>query len=48
VAAGDAHTTAEDTPLSASPPGVLGNDSNPVGDALSAILGSGPATVRSP
>jgi VCBS repeat-containing protein len=43
VAADDAYTIAEDTPLTVVAPGVLGNDSDPDGDSLSAVLGSGPA-----
>jgi VCBS repeat-containing protein len=43
VASDDAYTTAEDTPLSVAAPGVLGNDTDPEGDALSASLVSGPA-----
>jgi VCBS repeat-containing protein len=43
VAADDAYTIAEDTPLTVVAPGVLGNDSDTDGDSLSAVLGSGPA-----
>jgi VCBS repeat-containing protein len=43
VASDDAYTTAEDTPLSVAAPGVLGNDTDPEGDALSASRLSGPA-----
>jgi VCBS repeat-containing protein len=43
VAAGDAYSTAEDTPVSGPAPGVLANDSDPDGDALSAVLVSGPS-----
>ncbi len=43
VAAGDAFTTAEDTVLTVSAPGVLGNDSDPDGDPLTAVLGTGPS-----
>jgi hypothetical protein len=42
-AAGDAYTTAEDTPSSVAAPGVLANDSDADGDALTARLVSGPA-----
>jgi VCBS repeat-containing protein len=41
VAAADAYTTAEDTPLTAAAPGVLANDNDPDGDQLSAWVGSG-------
>jgi large repetitive protein len=43
VAAADAYTTAEDTPLMVAPPGVLGNDSDPDHNPLSAVLVSGPS-----
>jgi VCBS repeat-containing protein len=43
VAAGDAFSTAEDTVLTVATPGVLGNDSDPDGNPLSAVLGSGPS-----
>lgn len=43
VAVNDSYTTAEDTVLQAGPPGVLANDSDVDGDALTAVLGSGPA-----
>jgi VCBS repeat-containing protein len=43
VAANDAYTTAEDTALTVSAPGVLANDTDVDGDALSAVLISGPA-----
>jgi VCBS repeat-containing protein len=44
TAAADACSTAEDTALTvAAAPGVLGNDSDPDGDALTAVLGSGPS-----
>src|SRR5207237_9702146 len=39
----DAHTTAEDTPLSVTAPGVLANDTDVEGDGLTAVLVSGPA-----
>src|ERR671911_657284 len=39
----DAYTTAEDTVLTASAPGVLGNDSDPDGDPLTAVLVTGPS-----
>jgi VCBS repeat-containing protein len=38
VAAGDSYTVAQDDTLSVSAPGVLGNDSDVDGDALSAVL----------
>ena len=38
VAAGDAYTTAEDTVLTVAAPGVLGNDTDPDGDPLTAVL----------
>jgi VCBS repeat-containing protein len=43
VAAGDAFSTAEDTVLNVATPGVLGNDSDPDGDTLSAVVASGPS-----
>ena len=43
VAQDDAYTTAEDTPLIVGAPGVLANDSDVDGDALSAVLVNGPA-----
>src|SRR5439155_5426721 len=43
AAASDGYNTAEDTPLSISAPGVLGNDGDVEGDSLSAVLVSGPA-----
>lgn len=42
VAVGDSYTTDEDTPLSVGVPGVLVNDTDVDGDALSAVLVSGP------
>ena len=38
VAADDAYSTAEDTALTMAAPGVLGNDSDPNGDPLTAVL----------
>src|SRR5207248_2152144 len=43
AAADDSYSTAEDSTLTVSAPGVLGNDSDADGDTLSAILVSGPA-----
>jgi VCBS repeat-containing protein len=43
TATNDAHTVAEDTPLTVAAPGVLANDSDPDGDTLSAALVSGPS-----
>jgi VCBS repeat-containing protein len=43
VAAGDAFSTAEDTVLTVVRPGILGNDSDPDGNPLSAALVSGPS-----
>src|SRR5205085_2724481 len=43
VTANDTATLAEDTPLTISAPGVLGNDSDVDGDSLTAVLVSGPA-----
>ena len=43
VAAGDAFSTAEDTVLTVAAPGVLGNDSDPDGDPLTAALVTGPS-----
>ena len=58
AATNDAYSTAEDTPLTVAAPGVLGNDSDPDSNPLTATLvaGSGPAhgsltlnpTARSP
>jgi VCBS repeat-containing protein len=39
----DAYSTDEDTALTIAAPGVLSNDTDPEGDAMSAILGTGPA-----
>jgi len=46
VAANDTFTTSEDTPLTASVPGVLGNDSDAEGSALTASLVSGPTAAQ--
>ena len=43
TAANDAYSTNEDTPLTVAAPGVLANDTDPDGDALSAVLVSGPS-----
>ena len=43
VAVGDAFSTAEDTVLTVPTPGVLGNDSDPDGDPLTALLVTGPS-----
>jgi VCBS repeat-containing protein len=43
VAQNDSYTTAEDTSLVISAPGVLGNDSDVDGDTLTAVLVSGPS-----
>jgi VCBS repeat-containing protein len=43
VAAGDSYQTTEDTPLTVPAVGVLGNDSDVEGTALSAVLVTGPA-----
>ncbi len=43
TANGDAYTTAENATLNVTAPGVLGNDSDPDGDPLTAVLASGPA-----
>jgi VCBS repeat-containing protein len=42
VAAADAYSTVEDTALTVAAPGVLGNDTDPDGDPLTAVLVSGP------
>jgi uncharacterized repeat protein (TIGR01451 family) len=42
VAQNDLYSTAEDTPLIVSAPGVIANDSDPDGQTLSAQLGAGP------
>ncbi len=44
VATGDSYPAAEDTALSVAAPGVLGNDSDPDGDPLTAVLVSGPTS----
>ena len=43
VAADDGYTIAEDNTLTVTAPGLVGNDSDPDGDVLAAILVSGPA-----
>ena len=43
VATADSSSTDEDTPLSVGAPGVLANDTDPEGSALSAVLVTGPA-----
>jgi VCBS repeat-containing protein len=43
TAVADAYSTAEDTVLTVNAPGVLANDSDPDGNQLSAVLGSGPS-----
>ena len=43
VAANDAYSTPQDTALNVSAPGVLGNDSDPDGDALTAVLVGNPS-----
>jgi VCBS repeat-containing protein len=43
TAADDAYSTAEDTTLTVGAPGVLANDTDPDGDTLSAVAGSGPS-----
>jgi VCBS repeat-containing protein len=43
VAGNNSYTVNEDTPLSVAAPGVLGNDSDPDGDPLTAVLATGPA-----
>ncbi len=43
VAVGDSYSTNSNTPLNVPPPGVLGNDSDVDGDALTAQLVSGPS-----
>src|SRR5207245_4561965 len=43
VAANDSYTTNEDTQLSITAPGVLANDTDVEGSALTAVLGTGPA-----
>jgi VCBS repeat-containing protein len=43
TAAADAYSTGEDTALTVGAPGVLGNDSDPDGNQLSAVLGSAPS-----
>jgi VCBS repeat-containing protein len=43
VAANDAYTVNEDTPLSVAAPGVLGNDSDPDGNPITAVKVSDPA-----
>lgn len=43
IAVGDNFTTAEDTPLNLAAPGVLANDTDPDGNALTALLVTGPS-----
>ena len=43
VAVNDSYSTAEDTPLTVAAPGVLGNDTDPDGNPLTAVLATGPA-----
>jgi VCBS repeat-containing protein len=43
TATDDAYSTAEDTALTVAAPGVLANDTDPDGDTLSAVAGSGPS-----
>jgi VCBS repeat-containing protein len=43
VGAADSYTTSEDTPLTVTEGGLLANDSDPEGSALTAALGTGPA-----
>lgn len=43
LAVNDAYTTDEDQPLTVAKPGVLGNDSDTDGNALTAVLVAGPA-----
>src|SRR5918995_652838 len=43
VAAGDAFSTAEDTVLTVTAPGVLGNDADPDGDPVTAVVVTGPS-----
>src|SRR5918993_1070735 len=43
VAAGDAFSTAEDTVLTVAAPGVLGNDADPDGDPVTAVVVTGPS-----
>ena len=47
VASDDSYSTAEDTLLTVAAPGVLGNDSDADGNALTAVLVSGPAHAAS-
>jgi len=42
VAVADAYTTNEDAPLTVAAPGVLGNDSDPTGDSLTAVIAAQP------
>jgi VCBS repeat-containing protein len=44
TAANDSYSTNEDTTLNIAAPGVLGNDSDPDGDSVSAVLQSGPSS----
>jgi len=44
TAVADAYSMAEDTSLAVTAPGVLGNDSDPNGDPLTAVLVDGPAS----
>jgi Tol biopolymer transport system component len=46
AAAADAYATSEDTPLTVDSPGVLANDSDPDGDALTAVVVAAPQHGR--
>jgi VCBS repeat-containing protein len=47
VASDDGYATNEGVPLNVAPPGVLGNDTDPDGDGLTAVLDTGPANALS-
>ena len=47
VAVADSYSTNEDTPLTVAAPGVLGNDSDVDGPAMTAVLVSGPSNASS-
>ena len=46
VAVNDSYSTTEDTPLTIAAPGVLANDTDVDGDALTAVLVTGRPTAR--
>jgi hypothetical protein len=45
VAQNDEYNTQQNTPLTMAAPGVLGNDNDPNGDPMTAVLGTGSPTA---